>query len=106
MREARGGAGGGRTPPKRSPPRVPRGRCSPGAGLGVATRGLSRQERPLLLGGERIRELAQVAVQDLFEVVCGQLDPVVRDAALRVVVGADLLRALARADLGLALRSD
>ena len=48
----------------------------------------------------------EVAVEDLVEVVGGQLHPVVGDPALREVVGADLLRALAGADLRLALGRD
>jgi len=54
---------------------------------------------PLLLGRERVGDLRQVAVQDLLEPVQRQLDAMVGDAALGVVVGADLLRPLARADL-------
>ena len=44
--------------------------------------------------------------EHLVEVVRGELDPVVGDPALGEVVGADLLRALARAHLGAALGGD
>src|SRR5260221_10395077 len=60
----------------------------------------------LLLGSEGIRELREVAAEHAVEVVRGQLDPVVGDPALGEVVGAHLLRALAAADLGLALGGD
>ena len=71
-----------------------------------SARGLRLQPRALLLGRERRGELAQVAVEDLVEVVGGELDPVVGDPALREVVGADLLRALAGADLRAAVGGD
>src|SRR5450759_2742170 len=53
----------------------------------------------LLLGRERVGELAQIAVQDLIEPVERQLDAVIGDPTLGEVVGANLLRPLARADL-------
>src|SRR5918992_4156334 len=52
-----------------------------------------------LLGGEGLGELFELAVQDGLEVVGGQADPVVGYAALREVIGADLRRAVAAADL-------
>ena len=55
---------------------------------------------------ERRGELAQVAAEDLVEVVRGELDPVVGDPALGEVVGADLLRPLAGADLRAAVGRD
>src|SRR5829696_7925014 len=56
--------------------------------------------RPLL-GGERPRELFEVTAEGGLEVVGGDADAVVGYAPLREVVGADLGRAVARADLGL-----
>ena len=53
----------------------------------------------LELGGE----LAEVAGHDAGEVVGGVADAVVGDAALREIVGADLLRAVAGTDLGAAV---
>ena len=80
--------------------RSPSGLTAPGSG------GLLLEPRALLLGRERGRELAQVAAEDLVEVVGGELDPVVGDPALGEVVGADLLRALAGADLRAAVGGD
>src|SRR5262249_16935395 len=60
----------------------------------------------LLLGGKRIGELGQLTAEHAIEVVRAVLDPVVSDAALGEVVGADLLGALTTANLGLALGGD
>src|SRR5690349_14689605 len=48
-------------------------------------------------------DLVQLAAEHGLEVVDGEPDAVVGDPALRIVVGADLLRAVPRPDLGLAL---
>src|SRR4051812_39851877 len=53
-----------------------------------------------LLSGQRLRELFEVTSQGALEVVGGQADTVVGNAALREIVGADLRRAVTRADLG------
>ena len=47
-------------------------------------------------------EIVEGAVHDAGQVVLGQADPVIGDAVLREVVRADLLAAIARADLALA----
>src|SRR4029453_11718450 len=54
---------------------------------------------PPLLGGERFGELVQIALDDAVEPLDRQVHPVVRDAVVGVVVGADLLRAVPAADL-------
>src|SRR5262245_13507859 len=59
----------------------------------------SRQGLALLLGAERLGELAEIAVEHLVEAVDRELDPMVGHAVLREVVGPDLLRPLARPDL-------
>src|SRR5471030_868529 len=53
-----------------------------------------------------VEQLDDVAVQDAFELVRREVDAVVRDAALRKVVGADFLRSLAGADLAAAILGD
>src|SRR5437867_11021275 len=53
--------------------------------------------RPLRAGQGR-DELVQVAVQNLIELVQGQVDAVVRDSVLLEVVSTDLLRAVAGPD--------
>src|SRR2546430_9674553 len=55
-----------------------------------------------LFGLERLGDLVQLAFEDAVEVVHGQLYAVVGDAVLGIVVRADLLGPLARADLGAA----
>src|SRR2546421_7937339 len=55
-----------------------------------------------LFGLQRLGELVQLAFEDAVEVVHGQLYAVVGDAVLGIVVRADLLGPLARADLGAA----
>src|SRR5262245_22896398 len=57
-----------------------------------------------ILGDQRLGELFEIAFEDLVEPVLGELDPVVGDAVLGEVVGADLLGPLARADLRAARR--
>src|SRR5436190_16016367 len=57
-----------------------------------------------LFRGQRLRKLIEFAFEDPVEVVHGQLYAVVGDAVLRKVVGADLLGALAGADLRAARR--
>ena len=61
------------------------------------TRGL--EGAAAVLGLERVGELLEVAVEDLVEAVDRVLDAVVGEPVLGEVVGADLLRALARPDL-------
>src|SRR5262245_18779426 len=61
-----------------------------------------REGPAAVFGGERLGELAEVALEDLVEPVLRELDPGVGDAALGVVVGADLLCPLARPHLGTA----
>src|SRR3954467_2802962 len=57
---------------------------------------------PSLLGGEGVGELVQVPLDDAVEPLDRQADPVVRHAVVGIVVGPDLLGALAPADLGAA----
>src|SRR5688572_13169251 len=56
----------------------------------------------LRIGGQRSRELVQVALEDRVEAMLRELDAVVREPILGKVVRADLLRPLAAADLGAA----
>src|SRR5689334_20735364 len=51
---------------------------------------------------ERIDDLVQIAVHDRVDPVEREVDAVVGDAALREIVGADALAAVARADQALA----
>src|SRR5688500_2538960 len=55
-----------------------------------------------LLGGEGLREPFEVAAEGGLEVVGGDADAVIGNASLREVVCADLRRAVAGTDLGLA----
>ena len=57
----------------------------------------------LVLGGERVGEVVQVAVHDLLDLVQREVDAVVGHAALREVVGADAVGAVAGADEALPL---
>src|SRR5262249_31583824 len=60
----------------------------------------------LLLGDQCVDEIVEgAALEDLLELMQGQPDAMVGDAALGEIVGADALRAVARADLVLTLRS-
>src|SRR5512145_2066006 len=66
-----------------------------------------RQRRELLglmLGGELVEDLVEVPVHDGGDLVQREVDAVVRDAALREVVGPDPVGAVAAADEGLARR--
>ena len=65
---------------------------------GHATAGASSARRRSSAASASV-ELVEVALEHRVEAVHGQLDPVVGDPALREVVGADLLGALAAADL-------
>src|SRR6476659_1113201 len=76
---------------------------SSSADLTVGTRRSGRlRERgelvSLVLGGERRGDLRKVAVHDGIDLVQRKVDAVVGDAALREVVGADAVGAVARAD--------
>src|SRR5581483_2790208 len=53
---------------------------------------------------QRLRERVELALEHAVELMLRQLDAMVGDAVLREVVGADLLRALACADLRAARR--
>src|SRR5258706_11054890 len=59
----------------------------------------------LVLCGERADDVVQFTVHDALDLVQGQADAVVGDAALREVVGADALGAVARPDQRFARRS-
>src|SRR4051812_31247998 len=52
----------------------------------------------LVLARERVDQLVELAVHDAVDLVKGEVDAVVGDAALRKVVGADARGAVARAD--------
>jgi hypothetical protein len=65
----------------------------------------SLERAPSLLCLQPFGEVAQVSADDLVEPVLRELDPVVGDAALGEVVRADLLGALAGADLRAPLRA-
>src|SRR5439155_8603105 len=58
------------------------------------------ERAPAFLRAERLGELVELPLQDPVELVDRELDPVVGDAVLGIVVGADLPCALAGADLG------
>src|SRR5687768_3038885 len=66
-----------------------------------ASRAVLLQRTPPLLRLERLGEVVEPAGEHLLEVQ-GHLHAVVGDAAVRIVVGADLLGTVARADLRLA----
>jgi hypothetical protein len=51
-----------------------------------------------MLRHQRRRQLVEVAVHDRVDLVEGQVDPMVRDTALREIVGPDPLGAVARPD--------
>ena len=57
------------------------------------------QSRLLVGGGQRVEQRVQVAVEHLVEVVRLEVDPVIGDAVLGEVVGADPLAAVDGADL-------
>src|SRR5688500_8992305 len=62
----------------------------------------AREALGFVLGGQRADQLVELAFQYLRQAVEGQVDAVVGDAALREIVGADALGAVARADHRLA----
>jgi hypothetical protein len=62
--------------------------------------GLLVEPAALLVVLQRVGELVELAGEDAVEVVDEQVDAMVLDTVLGVVIGADLLRALAGADLG------
>ena len=64
---------------------------------------LRRQPRRLVLGGQRVDDLVEVALHDPVDIVEREVDAVVGDPALREIVGADALAAVAGADLALAV---
>src|SRR5258708_1456872 len=66
--------------------------------------GEARELVGLVLGRKRGRELGEVAVHDLLDLVEREVDPMVGDAALRKIIGADAIGAVARADEVLASR--
>src|SRR5262245_17731030 len=65
----------------------------------VFLRGGGFERLPPLLRSERLGELFEVALDDAIEPLDRQVDPVVRDAVVRIVVGADLLGPVTPADL-------
>src|SRR5437667_5791698 len=93
-----------RPPPgERSPPRARRPASRTPPPRPSARR---RQRLGLLAHDERVHDRVDVAVEHAVEGVEGQVDTVVGHPALREVVGADLLRAVARADHRLAVGGD
>src|SRR4029077_15073029 len=95
----------GRAPWRRGARRRPAGSvrpCRTGTRSTPSGRRRSSRDRlerpPAVLGCERLGEVAEIALEDLVEPVLRQLDAMVGDPALGVVVGADLLGPLARAD--------
>src|SRR5882672_1444182 len=72
----------------------------------IALRALreSREQLGLVLRGESVGELGQVAVHDVLDLVQREVDAVVGHAALREVVGANAIGAVAGADEALPLR--
>src|SRR3954452_2343841 len=79
---------------RRPPSRAPRARARRAA---RSPEFLVLQALALVLVVERAGERRELALEDLVEVVRRQLDAVVGDAPLAVVVGPDLLRAVAGA---------
>ena len=49
--------------------------------------------------GKRVDQFADVTVEQLVQLVQGKADAVIRHAVLRIILGADALAAIARADL-------
>src|SRR4051794_8404605 len=64
----------------------------------------ARQLLGLVLRGERAGDLVQIAAHDLVDLVQGEVDAMVGHAALREVVRADAIAAVARAHEALPLR--
>ena len=83
---------------------APGSSLAPTPALASCAGGLERE--PPILGLDRLRELLEIAVEDLVEPVHGQLDPVIGEPVLGEVVGADLLGPLAGADLQLPRRRE
>src|SRR5262245_11207437 len=83
-------------------PRRPSARSPPVAR--VSRRGLERVAARL--GGQRVDHRVEVAVEHTIELVQGEIDAMIGDPALREVVRADLLRAVAAAHHGTAVRRD
>ena len=79
------------------------GRCA----RALITAQLSRAHRPeqvgLILVRERPDHVVEIAVDDVLDLVEREIDAVIREPALREVVGADALGAIARADEAAAL---
>src|SRR5262245_25733385 len=85
----------------------PRGETLPATGALPSTdRRCVLQLLRLVVCGESVDELAEVAVQDLGQPVRREVDAVIGDAVLREIIGTDLLRTLARADLAAAIFGD
>src|SRR5262245_14953890 len=80
--------------------------CAMRSWVSRAIVGSAQVRQPIGLIGhdERVDQLVEIALQDPGQVVDGQPDAVVCDPVLRVVVGPDLLRAVAAANHGLARR--
>src|SRR4029077_16800553 len=60
----------------------------------------------LIVSGHLVQYLHQIAVEHLGEAMGREIDPVIGDAVLREVVGPDLFRSLASADLAAAIFRD
>src|SRR5438552_537509 len=92
----------------RTPASVSRARASAifserdGSAL-MSDRGRFFQLLGVVEGGELIDQLAGIALEDVVQAVGREVDAVIGDAALREVIRADFLRALAGADLAAAL---
>ena len=90
---------------RRRPARGAPARRSCPARAATASGAFGRQQLGLVLGDQRVDDLVQrLALHHLGQIVERQVDAVVGDAALREIVGADALGAVARADLVLAAR--
>mmetsp|Transcript_23803 Transcript_23803/g.42889 ORF Transcript_23803/g.42889 Transcript_23803/m.42889 type:complete len:276 (+) Transcript_23803:2041-2868(+) len=55
-----------------------------------------RHHAGLRIGGQRIDHIVQVALHDLIQLIKGQVDPVIRHAALRKIIGPDPLGPIPR----------
>ena len=77
-----------------TPSRV-RNSSTPDDARATVIRERALQRRAALLGGQRVRELVEVALEDRVEPMLRELDAVVGEAVLGEVVGADLLGSLA-----------
>src|SRR5512145_2811157 len=99
-RSRRAVASGGSSGPRGPSPALRSRGIAPSSALARHRRELLR----LVLARERVEDLVEVAVHDRVDAVEREVDPVVGDAALREVVGADALAPVARADQALARR--